>query len=184
MTRRRTNRGFTLIELMVVVAILAVLSTVLFSLTGSSVGGVNPEGVANNLTIELNFARMRAVSTRAYHQIEVQPAQMILWEAWDTANNKPLLGLKLPAGPNQGWKQVHQISVPTSAISIWNAQAAIDTSGGVAVAPNAALDFFITYKPDGSSSGGTVFVSDRGPYKQWRILVYRATGSAYARNGF
>jgi prepilin-type N-terminal cleavage/methylation domain-containing protein len=178
------TRGFTLVELMVVVAIIAILSTVMIGLTGSSVGGTNAEIVANEVTTSLNYARMRAVSTRAYHQCEVKAQSVTLFEAWDLANNKALTGLKLPTGALQGWKQVSSINVPSNNVTIWNAQAAVDTAGGATVSQNAGLDFFITFKPDGSSSGGSLFISDIGQYKQWRVLTYRATGSSYARNGF
>jgi prepilin-type N-terminal cleavage/methylation domain-containing protein len=195
--RRRSQRGFTLTELMIVVLIVASLSAIVYGLVGTSVGGANAEHLANDITTTMNFARMRAVSTRSYHQVEVFPKKLLVWQAWDCSPaaapcgagvGKALTGLKQPTGGTQQWKQVQQVDIPSNNVTIWNAHVApltaTDISGGGAVTQNAALDVPVYFAADGSSSGGAVFVSDIGKYKQWRILVYTATGSSYARNGF
>ena len=42
----------------------------------------------------------------------------------------------------------------------------------------------MTFKPDGSSTGGTIFITDMQHNKEYRVLVYRITGSAYARQSW
>ena len=191
--RRRSQAGFTLTELMIVVVIVASLSAIVYGLVGTSVGGANAEHLANQITTTMNFARTRAVSTRSYHQVEVFPQKLLVWQAWDCGapspcsppTGKALTGMKQPTGANQQWMQVQEIDLPSNQVTVWNAQAAVDTNGGATgITQNVALDFKLTFSPDGSSSGGSLFVSDIAKYKQWRILTYTATGSTYARNGF
>ena len=64
---------------------------------------------------------------------------------------------------------------------IWNVDNTVKSSSGNTVTMNASLNTTMTFKPDGSSSGGTIYVTDNAHAKEYRVLVYKATGSSYAK---
>jgi len=65
------------------------------------------------------------------------------------------------------------------------AATALSSAGAtVGSTANAAVQFDVDFRPDGSSTGGTVFVTDVQNLKPWRVLVVNPTGSSYARQGW
>jgi prepilin-type N-terminal cleavage/methylation domain-containing protein len=168
--RAHAQRGFTLIELMVVVAIVALLSAFLLSLSGRTYGA-NAGTYSEQMVQTLSFARMRAVSTRRIHTVVIQPSQLLIYQADTTgfADDNDLTDDAF----------VERASVP-STLSIWNFSTTVYPSSGTTVTQNTGLSTTIKFKPDGSSTGGTFFLADNGPGR-YRVIVYRATGSVYAR---
>lgn len=61
----RSHRGFTMIELLVVIAILGILLTVAVPSFMDSLARRRLEGVANELSTDLQYARTQAVSNNA-----------------------------------------------------------------------------------------------------------------------
>ena len=55
---------------------------------------------------------------------------------------------------------------------------------GYAGAKNSSLDFEIDIRPDGSTTGGTIFLTNPANTEKYRVLVYQSTGSSYARQGW
>jgi len=45
-------------------------------------------------------------------------------------------------------------------VTVWDASSTVYASAGAAVSQHADVDFMIDFRPDGSSTGGTIFVTD------------------------
>ena len=181
-------RGFTLVELMVVVAIVAILSAILFSVAGRTYGGATAARVADQLAANLNFVRTRALATRRVHRVEIHPdtGQLLVYCA-------PTQGMALSnytgsgSGSSVTVQGVMRIVIPNGVTISTVVQGA--KGSGTSVTTSTA-EYDLDFYPDGSSrpsdasaNASTIFVSDKNPgaQKQYRVLVYHATGSAYAK---
>ncbi len=190
MTSRRQQGGFTLVEMMVVVAIVAILAGLMIGIT-SKPYGANPRNVSDQLVQTVQLAKMRAVSTRKFHRVEVTgsaaaspavPNSIVLWQWSETGMTKPVEGI-CAAGVNC-WRVVQQLTLPKGVKIVYGSLTVAITAGSVTVTPSPTTDFLVDIKPDGSSTGGTIFLADNQSAHPWRVLVYRATGSSYAREGW
>ena len=184
----RYQRGFTLIEMMVVVAIIGVVAAVTFGMS-SKPYTANPRAISEQIVGTMNLAKLRSVSTRRWHRVELTgpsastPNSVVLWQ-WSQT------GMAVPsgtcvAGPpvTNCWQVVQKMELPKN-VNVYHAATTIYTSTGTSVTQNAALDFNVDFRPDGSSTGGTAFVADTSGTKKWRVLVRLATGSSYARESW
>jgi prepilin-type N-terminal cleavage/methylation domain-containing protein len=169
MMKQRSQKGFTLVELMVVVAIIAILSVFLFGVSGRQYGA-NPMAVSDKIAATMNWVKMRAVATRRIQTVEVKPNEILIWQS-------DITGFAASAGTPQF---VQRISIPAN-VSIWQVDGIAHASTGNSVSQNTALDVDITFKPDGSSSGATMYVTDMGHHYEYRVLIYKFTGASYAR---
>ncbi len=68
--RGSPRRGFTLVELMVVIVIISVLSALMIGLN-SQTYGTSSMNVADELVSQMELCKMRAVSTRRWHRCEI-----------------------------------------------------------------------------------------------------------------
>jgi prepilin-type N-terminal cleavage/methylation domain-containing protein len=166
--RNRSGRGFTLVELMVVITIIAVLSGMAIGVNGTAYGA-SATAVGDQLTSAFSVAKLRALSTRRYTRLEVKAQTATLWQSTQT-------GMVTPTN----WQYVQTFTIPNG-VSVWDGSTTVYATPGATVSQNTAVDFAVDFKPDGSSTGGTVFVTDRANAHSTRVLVYRATGSSYAR---
>lgn len=176
--RPRSQRGVTLIELMVVVMIIAVFAALMFGVN-SQTYGASSTNVADQLTSDLNLCKMRAVSTRRWHHCEILPNTLTMWQ-WSKT------GMTVPVTGGDVWQQVMVDNIP-SGVTVWDVSASVCITppcGAAPLAANTTLDYSIDFRPDGSSTGGTIYVSDPGKNKQYRVVVYKSTGSSYARNSW
>jgi prepilin-type N-terminal cleavage/methylation domain-containing protein len=167
--KRASQRGFTLIEMMVVVAIIAILSGFVISINKRTYGA-SANSVADQLVSNASMAKMRAVSTRRWHRLTVTPNAAQLWQSTTT-------GLATPTA----WGLVQQTNFP-GGTTVWSCSTTVYAASGTAtVSQNTSLSFNLDFSPDGSSTGATCFVTDDRAAKKWRVIVYKATGGSYDR---
>jgi prepilin-type N-terminal cleavage/methylation domain-containing protein len=173
---RRPQAGFTLIELMIVVAIIAILSAVMFGMS-SRPYEANARVMSERLVSEMSLARTRAVATRRVHRLWIYNATD--GEQIVTLDAASVTGMAYSV--STVWERVQVLRIPKSAL-IQSAVAGAVTTTGETPALDAGLDYKLYFKPDGSATASTVYVTDHnGTPHYYRALVYHATGSSYAR---
>ncbi len=169
--RQRSQQGFTLIELMTVVAIIAILTVVLVGASNGT-GAGTPRTTADRVTGMIQFARLRAQAQRKNHRVLVQNNAVFVFEATTTGF----------AG-NTFTDIVQSMDIP-SGVVVWNAEVPVRATSGQNPTQNASLVFNIDMRPDGSSTGGTVYLTDakmQTGSDRFRVFVYKTTGSALSR---
>jgi prepilin-type N-terminal cleavage/methylation domain-containing protein len=173
MARRRPHAGFTLIELMVVIAIIGIFGAIVFGLTLTTYGG-NAENVSDEIASQISMARMRAVSTKRAHAVEIKNGSVAVWQG-NTIGMVP---------PTSFTSLVNQIDLPVN-VQVWDAQNVANANTGATPTQNTTLDYFVTINADGTSpTGATIFVTDRQQHSKYRVLLYSITGATYARVGW
>jgi general secretion pathway protein H len=74
-TGHRTTRGFSLVELLVVVLLIAALSALIFGAMRGGFDGLRMRGAAKELVAELRFARAQAIATGTVQRFTIVPGQ-------------------------------------------------------------------------------------------------------------
>jgi prepilin-type N-terminal cleavage/methylation domain-containing protein len=164
----RRQLGLTLIELMVVIAIVGVLMTVaVLSVQGSSYAKT-VQGFANEIAAEVDAARMRAVATGRRQQLEVNQGLVTHWEA-------DAVGMGTPSG----YEVVRHLMPPKNVLvgAMLNATYIADGSGATegTYGPPNTIEFY----PDGSAESATIFLRSFADDDRRRVAIFRATGTAY-----
>ncbi len=170
MRRRGSHAGFTLVEMMVVIAIIAILAGLLIS-TSSRPVGANARNVSETIVSTINLARLRAGATRRVHTVQVTPNQLVIYACANT-------GLVCTSPPGD---LIQQVRVPKG-VTVVDTSTTLFPVGGGTPSENASLNATLSIRPDGQATATTIFLTDtRDP---WRVLVYHVTGGAYARQGW
>ncbi len=177
MRRDRSQAGFTLVELMVVVAIIAILGALIMGVA-SRPYGANAQNLSEQLSSTLGYVRTRAISTRRTHKVTIYNV---------TSNGRDEQVVSIEANANTGTRitgtyvPVEYRRISSNSI-IWSATASIPAINQ-SPAQNTGLPYTLYFRPDGSaSSASTLYLTDKmGSPKKYRLVVVQATGSTYAR---
>jgi prepilin-type N-terminal cleavage/methylation domain-containing protein len=170
--KRASQRGFTLIELMVVVAIIAILSALVISVNRRTYGA-SANAVADQLVSSTSMAKMRAVSTRRWHRLTISPTAATLWQSTTTGVTPAPSAWALVQTTNFG-----------GGTTVWSCSTTVSSGTGTSVTQNTSLSFNLDFSPDGSSTGATCFITDDKAAHKWRVIVYKATGGSYDREAW
>lgn len=161
--------GFTLIEVMVVVAMIAIITTAAVVLVNPRSYAATARGYTQDLTALADSMRQRAVASRTYQKLEVRSDRVLHWQADTTGMSAP-----------EDWTLVATVYVPAEVvISSTSPRTHIKADDDVPD-EGANLPFEIDFAPDGTvAAGATIFVQDNEGENRARVAIYRATGSAY-----
>lgn len=167
----RSQRGFTLVEMMVVVAIIAILAGLLISVSSRPIGA-NAQNVSEQIVSTINLAKLRAASTRRIQRVVITPTAIAVYRL-------SVPGLAIPANPS--WEYLQQLTLPNG-VRVWDAVPGAATTTGASIAENAALEsspYALDIRPDGQATATTIYLTDGR--RNVRVLTYHLTAGTYAR---
>jgi prepilin-type N-terminal cleavage/methylation domain-containing protein len=171
----KRERGFSLIELMVVVAIVAILSGLMMGLA-SRTDSANAKVISERLVSDLQFARARAIATRKVHQVYITTSGGEQFVTIYAATTKGM-----SSSQTYDTKPVQVTRLPKTTI-IWSTDTVAKTTTGATPTKGTNVPRQIFFRPDGSADAATIYVTDSmGTPRYFRVLVYQRTGSTYAR---
>lgn len=150
-TQRKTQSGFTLLELLVVLTIAGLLATIVPPLYSKAVPGARLKSTAREFAVSLREARDRAVNAN-------RPVNLMLIAEPPSYAIDNAVAVRLPNG------------VHIAAYDYFTAGNETLADSGAASSENAMIRFY----PDGSSSGAVMKVSNNGT--AYRIDVSWLTG--------
>jgi prepilin-type N-terminal cleavage/methylation domain-containing protein len=173
--RRRARRsGFTLVELMTVVAIVALMGAIAMATMGGVGNGQNPAALARSLQFAMMGARTAALSDGFQHRLECV-AQTV--NSYCLVEKAGQAGMGAPTS----WTQEARINAGSHAI-IWNITAQTDV-GPQTPTQVTGVSEYVTFYPDGSAdpTGKTIYVADSAgtnTANHYKVYVYSATAMA------
>lgn len=158
---------------MIVVAILGILAGITVAYTGEPRATVR--GFAEAIAGEADTARLRAISSRRWHRVrfDFESRRVVTEQALFT-------GMEEPA--DDEWALVGRFEIPVGIEVHSIAETANVVAGDGLPGEGDGLDLALGFAPDGSSVARTVYLQNTNGRNGYRIVVYRATGTAYVKD--
>lgn len=167
--RRRKKRGFTLIELMVVLTLIAIMSAMILPEMRGTYDDALLRSTGRNLITAFNLAYSRSVSANEIHRVRLDQKEgryIIETRGRDAEGGrgfKPVRGIPGGDGPLDRRVQI-EIGPPSGDQSepvVEDAAAPIFETGAETGGPMA----FISFYPDGTADARDVVLKDREGFK-------------------
>jgi prepilin-type N-terminal cleavage/methylation domain-containing protein len=168
---RARDRGFTLVELMIVVAIIAVVTSLAATVFDEDDETV--DGAAGQITSELDNARYRAMADHHWQRLVVTGTTLSIQEGNSVGMVPPTLWTQTYATDVSSVVQIVAIG-PTSAYDPTGSAPTVGTG----------LSTGVTFSPDGSSVARTIYLTDRENKSPERVVVFPTTGVVLTRQGW
>ena len=165
----RSEGGLTLVELMVTLAVLAVLAGVAVPYVLAGLPGYRAGGAARQVVADLRLARTLAVERGLRTFVAFDPAASTYAVYVDTDG---------VGGPSAGDERVKEVRIP-------ELYRGIRVASSLAPDPVTFSGDVALFKPRGTSNGGSVYVAAAGhPGVERKVSVMSTTGRvrAYAWN--
>jgi prepilin-type N-terminal cleavage/methylation domain-containing protein len=170
--RRGRADGFTLVELMAVVTIIAVMGYVAMATMSRAGGAQNSAALARTLQFAMAGARTAALSDGFQHRLRCSPQPI---GSYCVVEKAAPAGMAAPAS----WTSESRLTASNHAL-IWTVTSSTDVAQQSPAQSTATQS--ITFYPDGSSdpTGKTVYVADSSntTSNHYKVYVYSATGMA------
>jgi prepilin-type N-terminal cleavage/methylation domain-containing protein len=169
--RTLRSRGFTLVELLVVVALIGIVTALAFASMSTSSYAGTVQGYGDQVVNTMETARLRAISSRRWQRVEFSGDYATVWQSTTTG-----------MAPATAWEQIEVLSTPQH-VTIASTAANTHVAVGSPPAEGAGLPGAIDFAPDGTAQSFTVFLKDNDDVHH-RVIVYRATGTAVLLTGW
>lgn len=187
MPTKSSQRGFTLIEVMVVVAIVGITSSLALVYIDSGKKGRTVEGYAESLAAQFSVAHQRAIASQSRQRLVIEADGFSHWQSVQT-------GLAQVADPSDpaNWVYVFEKTTPLE-VTIVATNNQLFVNPGVGDPAAGVTEIEIDILPDGRArsavggtffeAGWTVFIQDDDG-KQVRVALFGLTGTASVYDGW
>lgn len=149
------QRGFTLVELMVIIAIIGIISTMAAPLFMTFLRAMETRGASQELATLLHQARQLAIATNSKYRVEIEPDNNRLRFAQSTDGGTTYSSRPSPTDGQDYWRPVNQARLTCR---------------------KPEPPSFITFNSLGSAVGGTITVQNASGTSSMNVVVDGSSG--------